>query len=48
MEMIRKQEDCEDKQLWEHKRRVAERRRQAVVQPLTPAMGTVQFVKSIY
>lgn len=48
MELTRSQEDCADKDEWQRKREIAEQRRRAVIQPLTPAIGTAQLVKSIY
>jgi len=48
MDLIRSQEDCQNKQQWERKREIADQRRNAVSQPFTPAMGTAQLVKSIY
>lgn len=48
MDLTRLSEDCDSKESWQHKQEVVEQRRQAVLQPLTPAVGTVQFVKSIY
>lgn len=48
LELIRSKEDCENKQAWDHKREVAEKRRQAVLQPFTPIGGVASVVKSIY
>jgi hypothetical protein len=46
MELLRSQEDCANKNDWEHKREVADQRRQATLQPFTPSMGLVQMVQS--
>ena len=48
MAVIRSKEDCENKSEWEHKREVLDQRRQAVLQPLTPVVGTAQLIRSIY
>lgn len=48
LSLLRSEEDCESKEQWQQTRELAERRRRAVIQPYTPAIGTVQLVKSIY
>ncbi len=48
MDLVRSQEDCENKQQWDRKREIADQRRNAVIQPFTPAIGTAQLVRSIY
>lgn len=46
--LSRGEEDCADKTVWRHKREVAEKRRRAVLQPISPSVGTAQVVRSIY
>lgn len=48
MEAVRTLEDCKNKSEWDHKREVLDQRRQAVLQPLTPVVGTAQLIRSIY
>lgn len=48
MELVRSQADCANKNEWDHKREVADQRRQALLQPFTPSAGIVQLVESFY
>jgi hypothetical protein len=47
MPISRDEEDCVNKQEWEHKKKVAEQRREMVEIPMTPIMGTAELIRSI-
>jgi hypothetical protein len=48
LHLKRDEQDCVDKQRWQQKQEVVQRRRDAVQQPFTPVYGTAQLIKNIY